>query len=137
MLTLDNILNMIVESVRRFTMNINTIQNQTSKLKTKSFFSRLLEPLYMKVNSKTAAEHHTNEESEILECLRSAREEWIDANRNFKYANDEEMIDYFTYKIKASEVRYEFYLKKAKEKGIKADLIEKSLALLKTGTANE
>jgi len=118
-------------------MNINTIQNQTSKLKTKSFFSRLLEPLYMKVNSKTAAEHHTNEESEILECLRSAREEWIDANRNFKYANDEEMIDYFTYKIKASEVRYEFYLKKAKEKGIKADLIEKSLALLKTGTANE
>jgi hypothetical protein len=118
-------------------MDINAIQNQTSKLKTKGFFARLFKPLSMKVNSETAVNHHTDEESEILECLRSAREEWMDANRNFKYADDEEMIDYFTYKIKASEVRYEFYLKKAKEKGIKVNQIEKSLALLKTGTANE
>jgi hypothetical protein len=117
-------------------MDINAIPNKESRLKTEGFLTKLLKPFTIKDKAE-AAVNNTDEETEILECIRNAREEWIDANRNFKYADDEEMIDYFTYKIKASEIRYEFFIKKAKEKGIKVDLVEKSLNLLKTGTANE
>lgn len=64
----------------------------------------------------------TAAENEILDGVRSAYEEWKDANRNFEYAEISEIIDYYTYKIKASEVRYDYYIKLAREKGLKLEL---------------
>jgi hypothetical protein len=43
-----------------------------------------------------------NEEAELLEMVRKARNEWLDASMSFEHVNDEELIDYFTYKMKAS-----------------------------------
>lgn len=60
-----------------------------------------------------------DETEELLGCINDARTEWLNANMNFNYAEDSEVIDYYTYKIKASEIRYEYYLKKAREMGIK------------------
>jgi len=69
-------------------------------------------------------EFNTISEEELLEGIKSARNEWIDANMNFDYVDDQEIVDYYTYKILASQVRYEYFLKKAKEKGVKVGLIE-------------
>lgn len=58
-------------------------------------------------------------ESDLLQCIHEAYTEWVSANTNFEQAVDPDMIDYFIYKIKACEVRYQYLLKEAKEKGIK------------------
>lgn len=60
---------------------------------------------------------------EILECVKNARKEWLSACNGFEYADSQDVIDYYTYKIKAHELQYEYFLKKAKEMGIKAENI--------------
>lgn len=61
---------------------------------------------------------------DILECIKNAKSEWLEAIANYDFAYDEELIDYYTYKLKALEVRYGFYLKKAKQLGIKVTNID-------------
>jgi hypothetical protein len=67
---------------------------------------------------------------ELIENLKNARNEWMNANINFDYVSEQEIIDYYTYQIKACEIRYEYYLKKAKEIGIKAEMLEESYEML-------
>ncbi|MCX7922742.1 MAG: YaaL family protein [Clostridia bacterium] len=61
---------------------------------------------------------------ELIETIKVARKEWMNAYTNFDYADDEMIVDYYTYKIKACQVRYEYLIKKAKEKGLKVDMLE-------------
>ena len=65
------------------------------------------------------------EEEEILENLKRAKEEWLDANMNFEYVDDQDIVDYYTYRILASQVRYEYFIRKAKEKGYRVESLEK------------
>jgi len=37
---------------------------------------------------------------------------------NYEFTEDPELVDYYTYKIKATQPRYQYLLKKAKEKGL-------------------
>jgi len=60
----------------------------------------------------------------LIENIKNARRDWICANSNFNYAYDSETIDYYTYMIKACQVRYEYLIKKAKEKGVKICSVE-------------
>lgn len=60
----------------------------------------------------------------LIENIKNARRDWICANSNFNYAYDSETIDYYTYMIKACQVRYEYLIRKAKEKGIKIYSVE-------------
>jgi len=62
-----------------------------------------------------------NEALELINSIRTAKAEWNNAVTNYEFAKDSEMVDYFTYKIKACETIYQYYIKKAKEKGIKAE----------------
>ena len=50
------------------------------------------------------------------------REELKAANRNFEYAQDD-LVDYYTYQIKANQAKLNYLIKIAKAKGIEVDMI--------------
>lgn len=105
-------------------MQIDAQNNWMIKNDKGSLFFRLLKPSTPIKKVKTISEEDSLEAFELLENLKSARYEWINANMNFEYVNEKEMVDYYTYRIKASEVRYEYLIRKAKEMGIRVELLE-------------
>lgn len=58
------------------------------------------------------------EDRELVKVAIEARDEWIETNSNFEYVHEEMLIDYYTYKIKACEARYTYFLRLIKEKGL-------------------
>lgn len=60
----------------------------------------------------------TDEEQELIKTALEARDEWIETSRNFDYVHEEMLVDYYTYRMKASEVRYDYFIKLVKEKGL-------------------
>ena len=60
----------------------------------------------------------TAEERDILEAALEARDEWINTSANFEQVSDELLVDYYTYKLKACEARYTYFVRLAKEKGL-------------------
>lgn len=60
----------------------------------------------------------TSETEELMKTIIDARNEWLDAVSSFEYACEEELVDYYTYKMKACEARYTYFIKLAKDKGI-------------------
>lgn len=60
----------------------------------------------------------TAEDAAIIRALREARNDWQQALLDFDNVKDEEIIDYCTYRIKACQVRYEYFLREAKKRGI-------------------
>ena len=69
------------------------------------------------MKSREAARLAEKEEMmrELLENIQEAYNEWKNAMANFETAEGKEMVDYYAYKIKASEIRYDYLLRKAKE----------------------
>ena len=67
----------------------------------------------------------TEEEKEIdlIISIIKARKELDEANKNFEYANGD-LIDYYTYKIKATRAKIDYLIKKAKEKGLAMGMID-------------
>lgn len=97
------------------------------KTKRDGFIHELLKLIPARGNTKTSIEHQQDEAKDLMESIRSARDEWMSANNNFEYADEQGLIDYYIYVIKASEVKYEHFLKKAKEKGVKVGNFENRL----------
>jgi len=60
---------------------------------------------------------------ELVKSILSAREELNQLNKNFEYA-DKDMIDYYTYELKANQSKLDYLIKFAKNKGISLDMIE-------------
>jgi len=58
------------------------------------------------------------ESKALLRSLREAKRELDVARSNFEFAENEEMVDFFIHSLNAAETRFQFLLKKAKEKGI-------------------
>mgnify|MGYP000894973598 CR=1 FL=1 len=106
-------------------MNFYPEMRQQVRRKHGGLLSALLEKLSVREKTKKIQEIEQDEAFAIVEEIKNARNEWINANMNFEYADSQEMVDYYTYRIKASEVRYEYFLRKAKEKGIKVAHLEK------------
>lgn len=52
--------------------------------------------------------------SELHEAIHEAWLEWQNALLNFENADCKDMVDYYSYRIKASQIRYEYLLRKAK-----------------------
>ncbi|HHW31233.1 MAG TPA: YaaL family protein [Clostridiaceae bacterium] len=75
--------------------------------------------LNAKRNNTTDIHEDNFDRDNLVESIRLARLEWLDASRNFEFAYDKEIIDYYTYQMKASETRYQYLLKLAREKSIK------------------
>lgn len=58
----------------------------------------------------------------LLKNIAQARQDWLSAVSNFEQAEDSDLIDYYIYKMKACQVRYNYLLKKAKESGLRQDI---------------
>lgn len=61
-------------------------------------------------------------ELELIRTIIKTREELKIANRNFEYAQDD-LVDYYTYQIKANQAKLDYLIKIAKTKGIEVDMI--------------
>lgn len=72
-----------------------------------------------KVVEKTDKERR----EELVKSILTARDELYQLNKNFEYA-DEDMIDYYTYELKANQSKLDYLIKFAKSKGISLDMIE-------------
>lgn len=57
---------------------------------------------------------------EIIECLRLAQDELNEEIRNYELAIENEYIDYYSYRIKAAQTKYQYLLRIAKKEGIRA-----------------
>ncbi len=71
-----------------------------------------------KIVEKTEME----KEIELIRSIIKTREELKSDNKNFEYAK-EELIDYYTYQIKANQAKLDYLIKLAKLKGIEVDMI--------------
>ena len=54
-------------------------------------------------------------DKEIIMGILEAKEELLKAHRNFEFAEDE-LVDYYAYKIKSEQSKIDYLLKKAKNK---------------------
>ena len=61
-------------------------------------------------------------EIELIRNIIKVNEEIAAANSNFQYA-EEELVDYYTYQIKANQSKLNYLIKQAKTKGITNDMI--------------
>lgn len=72
-----------------------------------------------KIIEKTEEE----KEIELIVSIIKAKKELEIASLNFEYAQ-EDLIDYYTYQIKATRAKLDYLLKKAKKRGIALDMIQ-------------
>lgn len=61
-------------------------------------------------------------EKELIRNIIKTREELKNANRNFEFA-EKDLVDYYTYQIKAEQAKLSYLIKLAKIKGLKVDMI--------------
>ena len=61
-------------------------------------------------------------ERELIRNIIKTREELKNANRNFEFA-DNDLVDYYTYQIKADQAKLSYLIKLAKIKGLEVDMI--------------
>jgi len=59
---------------------------------------------------------------ELVECIIKAKAELNLANKNFEYAEDD-LIDYYSYQIKANKARFDYLIKQVKQKGFTLDIV--------------
>lgn len=68
---------------------------------------------YVKDNSHTDKTKQ-NPDADLMTCIIKTREDLITANNNYEFA-DGDLIDYYLYQIKATQSKYNYLLKKAKQ----------------------
>ena len=61
------------------------------------------------------------EKKDILRNILHTKAELTNANKNFEFANTNELIDYYVYKIKSMKAQLDSLIKLAKEKGIEVE----------------
>lgn len=64
-----------------------------------------------------------DEKKEILRSIINTKAALTNANKNFEFANTNELIDYYIYKIKSMQIKLDNLIKIAKAKGIRVDKI--------------
>ncbi len=62
-------------------------------------------------------------EVELMISIMKAKKELDEACKNFEYA-EEDLIDYYTYQIKACRAKFDYLVKQAKSQGLALDMIE-------------
>ena len=72
----------------------------------------------IKIADKTDIE----KEIDLIRNIIKVNEEIATANSNFQFA-EEELVDYYTYQIKANQSKLNYLIKQAKTKGITNDMI--------------
>ena len=65
---------------------------------------------------KIVEKSELEKEIELIKTIIKTREELKIANKNFEYAVNE-LVDYYTYQIKANQAKLDYLIKMAKRKG--------------------
>ncbi|NLX62730.1 MAG: DUF2508 family protein [Tissierellia bacterium] len=84
--------------------------------KTRDYYIDKIEKIrrYVEVISKHF-QREKSEEEELIENLKKAHEEWEMKEKYFQWATDPDLIEHAIYELKASKIKYIYFLKKAKE----------------------
>lgn len=61
------------------------------------------------------------EEDKMLDNIRSAHEEWRNAESFFQNVTDPDLVDHAIYRVEAARTRYTYLMKQAREMGIRGD----------------
>jgi len=61
-------------------------------------------------------------DSELVECIIKTKAELNVANKNFEHAEGE-LIDYYSYQIKANKAKLDYLIKEVKQKGFSLDIV--------------
>lgn len=67
-------------------------------------------------------EEKVKNEIELLKSVLTTKRELITANNNFESA-EAELVDYYSYQIKANKAKLDYLIKQVKTKGIAVDMI--------------
>lgn len=102
-------------------MNLDIQKHLRQKEHKNSLFQKVFNLLNI-VENNELANNQINDNQKLIDSIITTKKEWINANNDFNYAVDKEMIDYLTYKIKAYQAKYEYLIKIAKENGIKYEV---------------
>ncbi|HZJ83428.1 MAG TPA: YaaL family protein [Clostridia bacterium] len=60
---------------------------------------------------------HSNEETEFMELIIEARNEWLQAQNCFDNASDPDLVDYAIYRLEAAKRKYIYLIKQARLSG--------------------
>ena len=81
----------------------------------------MYDDIYIK-DQKIIDSNEQEKETELIVSILKARKELEDANKNFEFA-EEDLIDYYTYQIKANRSKLDYLIKQAKQKGLVLDMM--------------
>ncbi len=70
--------------------------------------------IYEKYVKERINQKKKKENADLISCIIKTREDLITANNNYEFA-DGDLIDYYLYQIKATQSKYNYLLKKAKQ----------------------
>ncbi len=59
---------------------------------------------------------------ELVEQIKEAHRDWVDALDNFNYPIEDDMVDYAIYNVNAAEKKYAYLIKKARNENITLDV---------------
>jgi hypothetical protein len=94
--------------------------NRSTKInKSENGFLGAVGNLYAQVITGQAVQ---TEEDKMIDTIKSAHEEWRNAEKYFQDATDPDLIDYAIYRVEAAKTRYTYLLKVAREMGIKSNI---------------
>lgn len=60
---------------------------------------------------------------ELMVSIMKAKKELDEACKNFEYAEDD-LIDYYTYQIKANRAKFDYLVKQAKQQNLALDMVK-------------
>lgn len=101
-------------------MHVNmTTAIEQIKIKGKDTFITFVDKL-SKERSLVKRQNNEREDMyDLLENLNRAKQEWIVASTNYEFAQDEDLIDYYVYALKAAQLKYDYLLRRVKKLGEK------------------
>ncbi|MCK9479853.1 MAG: YaaL family protein [Firmicutes bacterium] len=70
------------------------------------------------INSQTFVVERENLAKEMISDIAEIKAELDSAVQNYNFADCDELIDHYSYKIKAAQTKYNMLLKRAKENGL-------------------
>ena len=77
---------------------------------------------YIKEKNFTSKKTKISNE-DLIRSIINTREDLINANKNFEFAEGE-LIDYYLYQIKATQSKYNYFLRKAKNSGLLVRMLD-------------